>query len=119
MSSLAYVTSSDICIGEFTVRQSLYFSARLRLGDTATETLVQQRVVEVATLVGLVDCLDTVIGSTLVSGISGGQKRRLMIATELLALPSVVLLDEPTTGKDSYHDSYIFSFIRIHLFVMI
>ena len=51
---------------------------------------------------GLVKCADTIVGNDLVRGISGGEKKRLNIATELVTDPSLIFLDEPTTGLDSF-----------------
>ena len=48
---------------------------------------------------GLVDLADTVVGGATGPGLSGGQKRRLVVALQLLKLPSVIFLDEPTSGK--------------------
>lgn len=44
-------------------------------------------------------CADTRIGDAKVRGISGGEKKRLSLACELIASPSVIFADEPTTGK--------------------
>jgi ABC-type multidrug transport system ATPase subunit len=96
--SVAYVSSVDIAIGEFTVMQSLFFAAQLRLGGALSAQQCRERCRSVAAAVGIEGSLNTIIGTVLVKGISGGQMRRLSIATELLALPSVLCLDEPTTG---------------------
>ena len=49
-------------------------------------------------LLNLTQCGDTIIGDNIVRGISGGEKKRVNIASELLTDPSVILLDEPTSG---------------------
>ena len=53
---------------------------------------------------GLQQLADTVVGGTIGPGLSGGQKKRLTIALQLLRLPSVIFLDEPTSGT---HQLYI------------
>ncbi|RHY22659.1 hypothetical protein DYB32_009441 [Aphanomyces invadans] len=86
-----------------TVRESLLFSAYLRLPDSMTLREKIARVQTILHVVQLDDAANTVIGGLIsgIKGLSGGQKRRLSIATELLRLPSVLILDEPTSGLDS------------------
>ena len=52
---------------------------------------------------GLVDLADTVVGGPTGPGLSGGQKRRLVVALQLLKLPSVIFLDEPTSGETLFY----------------
>ena len=50
---------------------------------------------------GLLKQSDTVVGGATGSGLSGGQKKRLVVALQLLNLPSIIFLDEPTSGESS------------------
>src|SRR5258706_152899 len=58
---------------------------------------------------GLKDCADNVIGNDLIKGISGGEKRRVSIAIQILTNPLVLLLDEPTSGLDAFTANSIMS----------
>ena len=51
---------------------------------------------------GLVGCADTTIGSVMLKGISGGERKRTSIGYELIAEPPLLLMDEPTSGLDSH-----------------
>lgn len=52
-------------------------------------------------LLGLEKCKDTKVGNAIIRGISGGERKRTSIGVELLTNPSILFLDEPTTGLDS------------------
>eukprot|EP00250_Pteridium_aquilinum_P011022 c19788_g1_i1 orf=198-2294(+) len=97
----AYVTQEDNLMGTLTVRESIWYSAEARLpvGMAVEE---KRSVVEAAMLeMGLMDCADTPVGNWHMRGISGGEKRRLSIAIEILLRPCLLFLDEPTSGLDS------------------
>ena len=107
----AYVTQDDNLIGTLTVRETISYSARLRLPDNMPMeeklALVEGTIVEM----GLQDCADTVIGNWHLRGVSGGEKRRVSIALEILMRPRLLFLDEPTSGLDRYVSSRFQSFI--------
>lgn len=97
----AYVMQQDVLLPRLTVRETLQYSAELRLpsGTTAEE---RGRVVEEIILqLGLKECAETPIGDSIHKGCSGGEKRRVSIGVQLLSNPSVLFLDEPTTGLDA------------------
>jgi len=85
----------------FTVFEVLMFSANLRLLNHTPE----QREAKVNKLIedlGIQACRNTRIGNVLDRGISGGERKRTSIAFELVSDPTVLFLDEPTTGLDSF-----------------
>lgn len=61
-----------------------------------------ERVEEILQDLKLVKCQDTKIGGDLIKGVSGGERKRTSIGVELISNPSLIFLDEPTTGLDSY-----------------
>lgn len=103
----AYVTQDDNLIGTLTVRETIMYSAKLRLPDNMPMegkcALVEATIIEM----GLQECANTVIGNWHLRGISGGEKRRVSIAIEILIRPRLLFLDEPTSGLDRYIQTYI------------
>jgi len=97
---LAYVPQDDIVHPQLTVREALYFSARLRtdLSDDEIETRIDKLLREL----NLSDKKDTIIGSPENKVLSGGQRKRVNIAMELITDTPVLFLDEPTSGLSSY-----------------
>ncbi|KAK2609662.1 hypothetical protein N8I77_003153 [Diaporthe amygdali] len=97
----AYVTQTDILLPTLTARETLQYSADLRLPPPSTAAERQRVVEEVIMELGLKEAADTRVGSTTHRGLSGGEKRRVSIGVQMLANPSVLFLDEPTTGLDA------------------
>ncbi|PHT98428.1 ABC transporter G family member 11 [Capsicum chinense] len=108
----AYVTQDDTLIGTLTVRETISYSAQLRLPDRMPwlekRTLIESTIIEM----GLQDCADTVIGNWHLRGISGGEKRRVSIALEILMRPRLLFLDEPTSGLDSASAFFVTQTLR-------
>ncbi|KAK4765866.1 hypothetical protein SAY87_007508 [Trapa incisa] len=108
----AYVTQDDNLIGTLTVRETISYSAQLRLpSEMPSEdkrALVESTIIEM----GLQDCADTVIGNWHLRGISGGEKRRVSIAVEILMRPRLLFLDEPTSGLDSASAFFVTQTLR-------
>ena len=94
------VARDDHHIATLSVEETLTFMARLRM-PRASLAAVSARVDEVMNMLLLEDIKTTRVGNAVIRGISGGQKKRLSIGVGMLAMPEVVLLDEPTTGLDS------------------
>jgi ABC-type multidrug transport system ATPase subunit len=104
----SYVCQDDDgLLPTLTVRETLQFAACLRLPTWMSKEDKIQRAETVLAKLGLNDCADTLVGSSLIKGISGGEKRRVSIATQILTDPQVLLLDEPTSGLDSFTASSI------------
>lgn len=97
----AYVMQQDVLLPTLTVRETLQYSADLRLPPPTTEEERKKVVEEVILELGLKECADTRIGNDIHKGCSGGEKRRTSIGVQLLSNPSVLFLDEPTTGLDA------------------
>ncbi|KAK7148160.1 hypothetical protein R3I93_012470 [Phoxinus phoxinus] len=98
----AYVVQNDILMGTLTVKENLAFSANLRLSrEEYSSADKEMRVDSVIQELGLTDCADTKIGTMFLRGVSGGEKKRCSIGMELITAPSLLFLDEPTTGLDA------------------
>jgi ABC transport system ATP-binding/permease protein len=108
---LGYVAQDDLLIEELTVFQNLYYNARLCFNDKTDEEL---RLLVVHTLhsIGLLECKDLKVGSVLEKTISGGQRKRLNIALELIREPSVLFVDEPTSGLSSRDSENIMDLLK-------
>ncbi|CDO92856.1 unnamed protein product [Kluyveromyces dobzhanskii CBS 2104] len=96
----AYLTQHDALAPMLTCKEILHVAADLKLHLPKQERsdLVEELIAEL----GLRDCSETLVGDSVNKGLSGGEKRRLSIAVQLIANPSVIFLDEPTTGLDAY-----------------
>lgn len=77
-----------------------------------TKAEARNRVTSLIDAFGLSGQRRTLIGTPIQKGISGGQKRRVSVATQLITGPRVLYLDEPTSGLDSTASFEVMSFIR-------
>ncbi|XP_058750916.1 ABC transporter G family member 15-like [Vicia villosa] len=109
---VAYVTQEDIMLGTLTVRETISYSANLRLPTTMTKQEINDIVEGTITEMGLQDCADRLIGNWHLRGISGGEKKRLSIALEILTRPCLLFLDEPTSGLDSASAYFVAQTLR-------
>ncbi|XP_028777514.1 ABC transporter G family member 22 isoform X1 [Neltuma alba] len=100
-SKIGFVTQDDVLFPHLTVKETLTYSARLRLPDTFTKDQKEKRALDVIYELGLDRCKDTMIGGSFVRGVSGGERKRVCIGNEIIINPSLLFLDEPTSGLDS------------------
>lgn len=77
-------------LGTLTVSETVMFAARLAGGS-------KERVEKLVRSFGLTRCENTMIGTPIMKGISGGQKRRVSIASQLVTRPKILFLDEPVS----------------------
>lgn len=94
-SIIGYVPQSDIVYDNLTLERMLFYSAQLRMPRDTSKDEIRQKIDETLEMVELSDHRNTVI-----SRLSGGQKKRASIAVELLASPKLFFLDEPSSGLD-------------------
>jgi ABC-type multidrug transport system ATPase subunit len=97
---IGYVPQDDLLIEELTVYKNLEFNARFCFGDMAESELlktIEQTLIDF----DLVEARDLIVGSPLKKILSGGQRKRLNIALELMREPSILFVDEPTSGLSS------------------
>ena len=108
---IGYIMQEDLLMATFTPKESFRFVADLRLIN-ASEEEKAERVSELINILGLSKCENTYVGNNMIRGVSGGEKRRTSIGVELLTNPSIVFLDEPTTGLDSTTALHLMQFLN-------
>ena len=108
---IGHVSQDDLLIEELTVFQNLYYNAKLCF-DNYTEEQLLDAVHRVLKNLGLHEIKDVQVGSPLNKKISGGQRKRLNIALELIREPAVLFLDEPTSGLSSRDSENIMDLLK-------
>ncbi|CAD6239367.1 unnamed protein product [Miscanthus lutarioriparius] len=93
-------------------REALSLAAELQLPDLWAPERKERYVNDLLFRLGLVNCADSIVGDAKVRGISGGEKKRLSLACELIASPSVIFADEPTTGLDAFQAEKVMETLR-------
>jgi ABC-type multidrug transport system ATPase subunit/pSer/pThr/pTyr-binding forkhead associated (FHA) protein len=105
---MGYVPQDDVVHVDLTVTEALAYQARLRLGPGSSAAVREGRIAEILGLMGL-----TEQSAQQVKTLSGGQRKRVSIACELLSEPQVIFLDEPTSGLDPGLDKRMMLLLRL------
>ena len=108
---IGYVPQDDLLIEELTVYQNLWFTAKLCFEGLSDEE-IDRRVMKTLRDLALDATKDLKVGSAINKCISGGQRKRLNIALELIREPAVLFLDEPTSGLSSADTENVINLLK-------
>ena len=108
---IGFVPQDDLLIEELTVYQNLYYTAKLCFASLS-EQEIDRRVMKILKDLGLDATKDLKVGSAINKYISGGQRKRLNIALELIREPAVLFLDEPTSGLSSADTEKVINLLK-------
>lgn len=108
---IGYVSQDDLLIEELTVFQNIFYNAKLCFGDLSDMQIIRLTF-KVLNSLGLFEIKDLKVGSPLDKTISGGQRKRVNIALELIREPSVMFVDEPTSGLSSRDSENIMDLLK-------
>jgi len=108
---IGFVPQDDLLIEELTVYQNLYYNAKLCFGKYTEEEL-NKGVEKVLSDLGLFEARNLKVGNPLNKFISGGQRKRLNIALELIREPSILFVDEPTSGLSSMDSEIVMQLLK-------
>jgi len=109
--TIGYVPQDDLLIEELTVYDNLFYAAKLCFDDKSSAD-IEELVSQTLTSLGLSETKHLKVGSPLDKTISGGQRKRLNIGLELLREPSVLFVDEPTSGLSSRDSENIMDLLK-------
>jgi ABC-type multidrug transport system ATPase subunit/ABC-type multidrug transport system permease subunit len=108
---IGYVPQDDLLIEDLSVYQNLYYNARLCFKDLP-EVEINEKINKTLSSLGLLEIKDIKVGNALNKKISGGQRKRLNIALELLRQPHIIFLDEPTSGLSSRDSENVMDLLK-------
>ena len=108
---IGYVPQDDLLMEDLTVFENLYYAACLCFKDLSNEEIIR-KVDKMLKSLGLYEKRDLRVGSILNKVISGGQRKRLNIALELIREPLILFLDEPTSGLSSKDSENVIDLLR-------
>ncbi len=108
---IGFVPQDDLLIEELTVYQNLWYTSRLCFAGMSNDE-INKKIDDVLSDLGLIPVKNLVVGSPLNKTISGGQRKRLNIALELIREPAVLFLDEPTSGLSSSDSEKVINLLK-------
>ncbi|HJZ41361.1 MAG TPA: ATP-binding cassette domain-containing protein [Bacteroidales bacterium] len=108
---IGYVPQDDLLIKELTVYENLYYNTRLCF-DGYSEDLIRDVVEDALVDFDLVEASDLHVGDAFNTILSGGQRKRLNIALELIREPSILFVDEPTSGLSSADSEKVITLLK-------
>jgi ABC transport system ATP-binding/permease protein len=108
---VGYIAQDDILLEDLTVFENLYYNAKLCFRNLSEEQ-IEKRVMDVLMSLGLDHIRDIKVGNVLNKKISGGQRKRLNIALELIREPAVMFVDEPTSGLSSRDSENVIDLLK-------
>lgn len=108
---IGFVPQDDLLIEDLSVFENLYYAAKLSFGNYAEREIIDL-VMRTLVNLGLSEIRELKVGSTLNKTISGGQRKRLNIALELLREPAILFVDEPTSGLSSRDSENIMDLLK-------
>ncbi len=109
---IGYVPQDDIIHRELTVGESLTYTSKLRLGESLSPDEREAQIQKILQSVNMTSSRDVLIGSPEKKGISGGQRKRVNMAQELITEPLLYFLDEPTSGLDPSTDHEVMILLK-------
>ena len=108
---IGHISQDDLLIEDLTVFQNLFYNTKLCY-DGLPEQTIAKKAIEMLKSLGLYEIKDLKVGSPLNKKISGGQRKRLNIALELIREPQVLFVDEPTSGLSSRDSENIMDLLK-------
>ena len=108
---IGYVPQDDLLMENLTVSQNLFYNSKLCFGDWSDEQ-IQTKADQLLHALGLYEARDLKVGDALENIISGGQRKRLNIALELIREPAVLFVDEPTSGLSSRDSENVMDLLK-------
>ena len=113
-----YIMQSEVMYGNLTVRENIKFSSQLNIKKGEKENSkdyndkLEKRIDQIIKEFGLTKVEKAKIGTAILRGVSGGEKRRAYIASQIVSYDRIVFLDEPTSGLDSASSFYVIESIK-------
>ncbi len=110
---IGYVPQDDLLFPNLTVYENLYYKLKLCLPQLKDPSEINKRIENLLNSVGLYEQRNMIVGDVMNKRLSGGQRRRLNIALELVMGPVIIILDEPTSGLSSKDSENIVDFLSM------